>query len=189
MTPIKRISLAAVFLLGTTLCASTPTRAQGPSDLPSDWGPVELTNMGAQPQAMGQAWLTDVVYKYESVDGPYGYLSTYPITYTYWYYTYHYEGTLHVTCQHLDPKKNYYLNLPGQKAILFQPLADGTARIDCPAYPAIEWQYTVEWYGEYDSYSYWSLVSAGCFVQVTGKRNGGQEVLEGTVPPPVIPGP
>jgi len=51
--------MAALLALGMTLVASTPARAKKPAG--ESWSPIKLTNVGDEPQASGEATLTDVV--------------------------------------------------------------------------------------------------------------------------------
>ncbi len=81
MDTIKRIGFAALFVLGTTLCASAPAQT------------YQLTPTGAEPSATGQATLAKIKSRGTKEDFPYQ-----------WYF---YSGYLTVTCQGLTPGATY----------------------------------------------------------------------------------
>jgi len=89
MNPMKRLGLAALLVAGVTLLASTPAQAKVPKG--EDWGTIPLKNVGDEPQASGEATLTDV--NYHSHDGN----IAFP----------HYSGTLTVRCWDLTPGETY----------------------------------------------------------------------------------
>ena len=86
MNPMKRLGLVAVLVVGVTLVASTPTRAE-------DWGTIQLMPIGDEPQASGEATMTDVAGRLYKLRGK-----------TMWGYW----GTLSVTCHNLTPRTWYW---------------------------------------------------------------------------------
>lgn len=170
------------------LCATVAGQARQvsipPDQVPSDWGVIALQNGGTTPGATGQARFTNVVYLGTQSAGPF----LDPITAeAYWDHTYLYEGDLTVTCQRLDPKKQYSLiNLrdPITGALRYvRPAADGTLWFAGRASASIVWRMTLGYWGEEG----WRLTRAGCFVGVSCKTGRSGWVLSGTVVPPVIP--
>ena len=82
--------MATLLAVGVTLFVNTPTQAE-------DWGTVQFTNLGDEPQASGQATLKKVSY----------YLSWYDAD-EYWHeYGNGYRGTLTVECKNLTPGATY----------------------------------------------------------------------------------
>jgi hypothetical protein len=85
--------LAALFVFGTTLCAS-----------PAQALTVQLTPSGAEPNAAGQATIDTISYRGKSF-APYG---------NAWFYSY--SGNLTVTCQGLTPGATYWTSAGTVKA-------------------------------------------------------------------------
>jgi len=59
MNPMKRVGPVAVLVASAMLLASAPVQAKKPAS--ETWGPIELTSIGDEPLASGEATLTDVV--------------------------------------------------------------------------------------------------------------------------------
>ena len=59
MNSVKRLGMVAVLVVGVGLLASTTAQAKKPTG--ESWGPIKLTNVGDEPQASGEATLTEVV--------------------------------------------------------------------------------------------------------------------------------
>jgi hypothetical protein len=89
MNPMKRFGLAALLAVGVTLLASTPARAAGGEK----WGTIQLTNVGDEPQASGEASLTHVNRWWTEVIE--------------WLRIDYYSGKLSVKCQNLTPGATY----------------------------------------------------------------------------------
>jgi hypothetical protein len=61
------IGLAVLLAVGLTHLANGPAQAQ-PRDAGGYWGPIELTNVGDEPGAWGEAALTKVVLLFSYID-------------------------------------------------------------------------------------------------------------------------
>jgi hypothetical protein len=98
MNPVKRLGLAAAVVVGMTLLASPSAWAK---DKQFNWGTVQLTNTGAEPEASGSATMTDVVctLDYWEVSG-----GDFPWAYVRQEYT----GVLKVKCNNLTPGATYW---------------------------------------------------------------------------------
>jgi hypothetical protein len=88
MRSMKLFQLAVLFLIRVTVFTNTPALAQ----LSGHWGPIDLTNTGAEPGAKGQATLS---------------LGVIGIRFQSNYVVATCSGTLSVTCQGLTPGKVY----------------------------------------------------------------------------------
>jgi hypothetical protein len=105
---IKQFGVVALLVLGATLCASTPARAQT----------FDLTPTGAEAGATGQATLTKVRY-----------LGTVYVP-AYWPFKYYkFVGHLQVTCQGLAPGATY-----ATSAGTFTAGSDGTGTAKTSAF-------------------------------------------------------
>jgi hypothetical protein len=88
MNPVKRLGLLAL-LVGATLFVGTAARAAAPGN----WGTVQLTNIGDEPGALGEASLTHVKRLWSDV--------------VEWMRIDHYSGKLTVKCRNLTPGATY----------------------------------------------------------------------------------
>jgi hypothetical protein len=90
MNPVKQLGLVALLMVGPALFVSTPAQA-GKIALPDagNWGTVQLTNVGDEPGASGEASLTDVRCLHEDP----------PLCL--------HSGTLTLKCQNLTPGATY----------------------------------------------------------------------------------
>lgn len=91
-----RASFAAGWTLTclAVLLAIVLSAGVGQADKGEDWGAVELANVGDEPQALGEATLTNVRYVGWYYDG--------------WLWYYVYSGDLTVTCHNLQPRATYW---------------------------------------------------------------------------------
>ncbi|HUT91550.1 MAG TPA: hypothetical protein VMY37_18775 [Thermoguttaceae bacterium] len=89
MNPVKRLGLAVLLVVGVTLLGSTSARAAAPGD----WGTVQLTNVGDEPGATGEASLTRVKRLWSDVQE--------------WMRIDYYSGKLTVKCRNLTPGATY----------------------------------------------------------------------------------
>ena len=89
MNPMKRLGLAALLAVSVTVLASTAARAAAPGN----WGTVQLTNIGDEPGASGEASLTHVKRLWSDVQE--------------WMRIDHYSGKLTVKCRNLTPGATY----------------------------------------------------------------------------------
>ena len=97
----SRSRVVAALAVGLTLFTSTPAWAGGKAK--ADWGTIQLSNVGDEPCASGQATLTNVERTWYCYDEyPPG--SPWPILHVWAQYT----GVLTVACQNLNPRATYW---------------------------------------------------------------------------------
>jgi hypothetical protein len=103
MNPMKRLGVAAV-VVAAMLLAGTSAQAKAPGGEDwSNWGTTQLTNVGDEPQAFGEATLTKVESKDTFVLHGDGGESSEPM-YAYVMHT----GVLTVSYQNLKPGETYW---------------------------------------------------------------------------------
>lgn len=124
MIPMKRLGLVAVLAVGATLFASTPAQAKG-----EDWGTIQLTNVGDEPQASGQASLTNVVCRDSNPYDPDPWRTGYC------------SGKLTVYCRNLTPGATYWT-----PAGTFTANRKGNGAIIGKVVFTVEW-YRSDWWG------------------------------------------
>ena len=126
MNPAKRLGLAAVLVVGVTLLASTPAWARVQW---RDWGTIWLTNTGAEPEASGEAALTNVVCRDSNPYDPDPWRTGYC------------SGKLTVSCQNLTPGATYLT-----PAGTFTANRKGGGKISGQVVFTVEW-YNSDWWG------------------------------------------
>jgi hypothetical protein len=152
-----RLALAALLLLAATLIAGKPARGE-------DWGAIDLVNEGNEPQATGQATLTNVTSWAFHIVGT----SPGPVAAEY------FSGQLTVTCQGLTPGKTYRIspalgavNPPKKKPdfFSFMAAADGSGGTGGP----IPVTFQIVWFMDY--FGNWYVYDPdGCVVAVSRKE-------------------
>jgi len=170
MNPMKRLGLAALLAVGLTLLASTPARAKKPGgEIGGDtWGPIELTNVGDEPQASGKATLTEVVL-----------VDVYDSGLVHWQC---YTGRLSVQCRHLTAGATYSIGtgwfLP---APMWTVTANSAGKVETSEDVYFEIGYSPTWEWPFD----WVL-SFPCQVGVFRLEPDGSstKVLAGELRPP-----
>jgi hypothetical protein len=90
MNSTKRLERAALFVVGVMLFVTTPALARGSGD----WGTIQLTNTGGEPNAAGEASLTHVKRLWSDVQE--------------WMRIDYYSGKLTVKCRSLTPGATYW---------------------------------------------------------------------------------
>ena len=126
MNPMKRLGLVAVLVVGVTLLASTPALARVSW---RDWGTIQFTSTGAEPEASGQASLTNVVCRDSNPYDPDPWRTEYC------------SGKLTVYCQDLTPGATYWT-----PAGTFIANRKGEGKISGQVDFTVEW-YNSDWWG------------------------------------------
>ena len=131
MKTTKHFTLTALLVVGATLSAGAPARAQ------IYVGTIDLVPTGVLPGASGQATLSDVVYVGD------GFIHDF--TAMFFVHQYFYAGELTLTCQGLKPGGKYHTPLG-----TFTAARDGT--ISCSG--SVFYSHDFAWGGTYGDVGY-----------------------------------
>jgi hypothetical protein len=125
MNPSKRLVMATALIATLALIVSAPALAKpAKPDGGSTWGPIELTNVGDEPRASGEATLTEVVRGDVYYEQGLFYIESY-------------RARLHVDCKNLTPGATYAV-----PAGTFTANSRGKATVEGDVYFEIVYIYT-----------------------------------------------